>query len=65
MMDDYNPNVTMVYDDKSINLLDPDEKMMASAIAMMLQIGLATTTIATTTMTTMTMMNNDYDEYND
>jgi hypothetical protein len=48
MTADYNPNVTMVYDNESINLLDPNEKMMALAIAMAPRVGPATTTIATT-----------------
>jgi hypothetical protein len=55
MTDHYNPNVTMVYDDESIDLLDPKEKMMALAIVMAPWVGLAMTTIAMTTGTTTTM----------
>jgi hypothetical protein len=46
----------MVYDDESINLIDPEKKMMASVIAMAPRVGLATTTIAMTMTTTTTMM---------
>jgi hypothetical protein len=53
MTDDYNPNVTLVYNDESINLLDPNKEMMALAIGMALRVGSATTTI-TMTMTTTT-----------
>jgi hypothetical protein len=54
MMDDYNPNITMVYNNKSIDLLDPDKKMMALAIAMAPWVGSAMTMIAMTMMTTRT-----------
>jgi hypothetical protein len=60
MMDDYNTDVTMVYNDKSINLIDTNKKMMVSTVAMALWVRL------TKTRKRNEYTNYDnYDDYND